>query len=117
MVKVQRRASYGFTRLRPEEDGGSHITVLEGEYGVTAPMTIAMAQEIKGVNAGMLPGATLSGSFFHDANDNGLWDEDEGGMLSGKVRLLSEDGEIDLYQTPAEDGSYFFDGVMPGSIR
>ena len=35
-------------------------------------------------------------------------------MLGAQVRLVSEDGEIDLTQTPAEDGSYFFDGVMPG---
>ncbi len=113
-LEVGRKGNYGFTRLRPNEKGGSHITALVGDWGVTAPMEIAMAQEIKDVNAGMLPAATVSGSFFHDVNDNGLWDKDELGMVNAKVRLLSEDGEIDLYQTPAEDGSYFFDGVMPG---
>lgn len=113
-VEVQRKAGYGFTRLRPAEDGGSHVTALVGEMGVTAEMDIAMGEALTGVNAGMLPASTVSGVFFHDVNDNGLRDENEIGMLGAEVRLVSEDGEIDLTQTPAEDGTYFFDGVMPG---
>lgn len=113
-VAVQRKAGYGFTRLRPAEDGGSHVTALVGEMGVTAEMDIAMGEALTGVNAGMLPASTVSGVFFHDVNDNGLRDENEIGMLGAEVRLVSEDGEIDLTQTPAEDGTYFFDGVMPG---
>ena len=113
-VEVQRKAGYGFTRLRPAEDGGSHVTALVGEMGVTAEMDIAMGEALTGVNAGMLPASTVGGVFFHDVNDNGLRDENEIGMLGAEVRLVSEDGEIDLTQTPAEDGTYFFDGVMPG---
>ena len=113
-IEVQRKGDFGFTRLRPNEKDGSFVAALVGDWGVTEPIEIAMAQEITGVNAGMLPAATVSGSFFHDVNDNGLWDTDELGMLSAQVRLLSEDGEIDLVLTPKEDGSYFFDGVMPG---
>lgn len=113
-VEVQRKAGYGFTRLRPAEDDGSHVTALVGEMGVTAEMDIAMGEALTGVNAGMLPASTVSGVFFHDVNDNGLRDENEIGMLGAEVRLVSEDGEIDLVQTPAEDGTYFFDGVMPG---
>ena len=114
IVQVQRKANYGFTRLRLDEQEGSYVTALKGKFGVTAPITVAMGEEINGVNAGMLPSSTVSGSFFHDVNDNGLWDKTELGMMSAEVRLLSEDGEIDLYQSPAEDGSFFFDGVMPG---
>jgi len=114
IIQVQRKNSYGFTRLRPYEENGSHITVLEGRYGVTDPMEIAMDEEITGINAGMLPSSTVSGVFFHDVNDNGLFDRDEMGMMGAEVRLLSEDGEIDLYQTPDEDGKFLFDGVMPG---
>ena len=114
IVQVQRKKDHGFTRLRPQEQGGSFVTVLEGQYGVTDPIDVAMGEEITGVNAGMLPSATVSGVFFHDANDNGLMDSGELGMMGAEVRLLSADGEIDLYQSPAEDGTYFFDGVMPG---
>lgn len=114
IVQVQRKANYGFTRLRPNEKEGSFVTVLKGKFGVTDPITVAMGEEINGVNAGMLPSSTVAGSFFHDVNDNDLWDKDELGMMGAEVRLLSEDGEIDLYQAPAENGSFFFDGVMPG---
>ena len=113
-LEVQRKGSFGFTRLRPAEKGGSHIAMLVGDWGRSEPMTISMAETVTDVNAGMLPAATVSGSFFHDANDNGLWDADEPGMVNASVRLLSEDGEIDLVQAPETNGSYFFDGVMPG---
>lgn len=115
VVQVQRKSDMGFTRLRPEEDQGSWITVMNEEgWGVTDPITLAMGETIEAVNAGMLPSATVSGQFFHDANDNGQWDKEEAGMVQAEIRLLSEDGEIDLYRTPAADGSYLFDGVMPG---
>ena len=114
ILQVQRKADYGFTRLRPQEKEGSYIAVLQGDWGVSEPMDISMGQELSGVNAGMLPSATVSGSFFQDVNDNGLWDEGEPGMTGAQVRLLSEDGETDLLVTPGADGAYFFDGVMPG---
>ena len=113
-IEVQRKSDYGFTRLRPGEKNGSYIAVLEGSWGRSEPMELAMAQELTGVNAGMLPSATVKGSLFHDLNDNGLWDKGEAGMTLAQVRLVSEDGEIDLVRTPGEDGTYFFDGVMPG---
>jgi len=114
IVQVQRKKDHGFTRLRPQEENGSFVTVLEGQYGVTDLIDVAMGEEVTGINAGMLPSSTVSGSFFHDVNDNGLWEREELGMMGAEVRLLSADGEIDLYQTPGEDGKYFFDGVMPG---
>ncbi len=113
-LQFQRKSGYGFTRLRPEEKNGSHVTMLEGEYGVTAPMEISMGQTVENVNAGMLPASTVAGTLFHDENDNGLRDEGEPGMNEASVRLLSEDGEIDLTKQVGADGTFFFDGVMPG---
>lgn len=103
-VQFQRKAGYGFTRLRPDEEGGSHVTVLEGEYGVTAAMQIAMGQAVAGVNAGMLPSSTVTGVLFHDEDDNGLRGAEEQGMVGASVRLLSEDGEIDLTKQIGQDG-------------
>lgn len=113
-VSVQRKSGFGFTRLRSSEPSGSHVVALEGEYGVTGAISVAMGQEVKDINAGMLPSSTVSGVLFHDINDNGLRDENEIGMVSASVRLYSEDAEMDLIQTVSSDGSYFFDGVMPG---
>lgn len=113
-LEFQRKKGHGFTRLRPLEKGGSYVKVLEGEYGITDAITIAMAQEIADVNAGMLPSSTLTGIVFDDLNDNGLQDADEAGYTVASVRLLSNDNETDLVEQVNEDGSYFFDGVMPG---
>lgn len=114
-VQVQRKKGYGFTRLRDTRKGGNHVVSLEGEMGVTAPITVEMGQTYEDVNAGMLPSSTVSGSLFDDANDNGLWDEDESGAGQVQVRLYSGDAEMDLTVTVSADGSYFFDGVMPGT--
>ncbi|MBE5802764.1 MAG: hypothetical protein E7319_10850 [Clostridiales bacterium] len=114
-LKVKRTKNNGFTRLRPNEEGGSHIRELIDGYGVSDPMEIMMAQELKDVNAGMLPAGTVKGVLFHDANDNGIQDAEEMGMTNATVRLLSDDGEIDLVRPVALDGAYLFDGVMPGS--
>ncbi len=114
IIQVQRKNGFGFTRLRSAEADGSHIVSLEGEYGVTDRMTIAMGEDVTNVNAGMLPSSTVSGVLFHDLNDNGLRDENEIGMVSASVRLYSQDAEIDLTRSVSDDGSFFFDGVMPG---
>lgn len=114
-IMVRRINGYGFTRLRPEEVGGSHVVELLDDYGRVAPMDIAMGQVIEGVNAGLLPSATVTGTLFNDVNDDGLMTEDETGLPGASVRLRSDDGEIDLVRAVAADGVYFFDGVMPGS--
>ncbi len=114
-VRVQRRDGYAFTRYRPDEENGNHIkTLAKDGFGETEPIQIAMGQTIDGIDAGMLPSSTLTGVLFDDLNDNGLRDEGENGFTAAKVRLLSSDGDIDLTEPVAEDGTYFFDGVMPG---
>ncbi len=114
VLRVLRKDNYAFTRLRPDENGGSWIKKLEGDYGVTDPIPVVMGQEIDGVNAGMLPSSTVTGVLFDDLNDNGLRDEGEMGMEDAKARLVSKDAEIDLTAAVNADGAYFFDGVMPG---
>ncbi len=109
-----RKESYAFTRFRPTEAGGSWVKKLEGAYGVTDKFSVTMGENLEGVNAGMLPSSTLAGVFFDDLNDNGLKDEGEAGMHGVSVRLYSENAEIDLTVPVTAEGTYFFDGVMPG---
>lgn len=114
-VRFQRRDGYAFTRYRPDDENGNHVKVLAKDgFGETEAIDVAMGQTIEHINAGMLLSSTLTGVFFNDANDNGLKDEGEGGYTDGHVRLLSSDGELDLTETVGDDGTYFFDGVMPG---
>ena len=90
------------------------MTELLDGYGLTEPMDVTMGQAVTDMNAGMLPSATVTGTLFNDLNDDGLPAEGERGLESVKVRLLSQDGEIDWTRSVGEDGTYFFDGVMPG---
>ena len=116
-VEFKRVSGMGFTRLRPELDGGSWVVELLDGFGKTDPMEVTMGALIDQINAGMLPASTVTGQLFHDANDNGLWDEGETGMAGATVRLLSEDGETDWTRNVDENGDFLFDGVMPGTYQ
>lgn len=109
-----RKEGYAFTRFRPQEEAGNWVRSLQGSHGVTELIDIKMGATLEGVNAGMLLSSTLVGILFDDLNDNGLMDDGEGGMQDVRVRLVSEDAEIDLWSDVTAEGTYFFDGVMPG---
>lgn len=113
-VRFLRPDGYTLTKYRPlEEDGNAARLSQADAYGETEPFTFTMGESKSGLNAGLVQSATLGGVFFHDANDNGLMDEGETGFTDGRVRLLSDDGEIDITQSVNPDGSYFFSGVVP----
>ena len=113
-VRFLRRDGYTFTKYRPLEEGGNAATLAPADiYGETAPFAFAMSETLAGLNAGLVQSGTLGGVFFYDENDNGLMDALEAGFTEGRVRLLSQDGEIDSTQTVNADGSYFFSGVVP----
>ncbi|MDD3410513.1 MAG: SdrD B-like domain-containing protein, partial [Eubacteriales bacterium] len=116
VIRFQRKNDMAFTRYRPNEQAGSHVLGLTRDgYGETEVLTVVMGQNIGGLNAGMLPSSTVTGTLFDDANDNGVQDEGELGYTAASVRLYSEDAEIDLTESVGENGAYFFDGVMPGT--
>ena len=113
-VRFLRPSGYTLTKYRPLEEGGNSATLsVSDEYGETAAFSFAMSESVSDLNAGLVQSATLGGVFFHDANDNGLMDEGETGFTDGSVRLVSDDGEIDITQSVASDGSYYFSGVVP----
>lgn len=104
-----------FTRLPDEAgDDGNAVVTLDGDWGLTGPVNVAMGVDVKNVNAGVLPSATITGVFFNDLNDNGLRDEGEGGAVGATVELLDEAGQALYARDVGEDGAYFFDGVLPG---
>lgn len=116
ILRFERKDGYTFTKYRPDEEGGNSALLTQaGDYGETDSFTFTMGEDLTGCDAGLVQSATLSGIFFYDENDNGLMDDTEGGFTDGLVRLLSDDGEIDLTQTVNADGSYYFGGVVPTS--
>ena len=113
-LRFLRRDGYTFTKYRAQEENGNTARLAATDtYGETESFSFSMAETLEGLNAGFLQSATLAGIFFYDANDNGLMDENETGFTDGQVRLVSDDGEIDITQTVNADGSYSFGGVAP----
>lgn len=115
-LRFLRATGYTFTKYRPHEDGGNGAKLTQnGVYGETEPFSFTMSETLTGFNAGFVQSASLGGVFFYDENDNGLMDAGEAGFTDGTVRLLSDDGEIDLTQPVSADGTYNFSGVVPTS--
>ena len=115
-LRFARADAYTFSKYRPLEEGGNAAKLTQtGAYGETEPFAFQMQEQLTGLNAGLVQSATLGGVFFYDVNDNGLMDPGEAGFTEGRVRLQSDDGEIDLTQSVAADGTYFFSGVVPTS--
>ncbi|NBJ14003.1 MAG: hypothetical protein FNP40_00185 [Dehalobacter sp. 4CP] len=115
-LRFVRKDGYTFTKYRPlDTDGNDAVLSATGAYGETEPFSVAMSQVLTDFNAGLVQAATVDGVFFYDENDNGLMDKAEGGFTDGSVRLVSDDGEIDIIRPVDADGSYTFSGVAPTS--
>lgn len=65
-------------------------------------------------NFGELLPASISGTVYHDANDDGVIQSNEVGLPNAIVRLISVDGTVTERQTDAL-GRYSFTGLMPGT--
>ena len=125
--------SYGFMNLRP---GTYTITetqpdgYLDGKDTQGTPGTgmasddvisnITLASGIDGVNNnfGELKPASISGYVYDDSPDNnGLLDGTEPGIAGVKITLTGNDdlGPVSLTTTTADDGSYGFTNLRPGT--
>ncbi|XZE22515.1 SdrD B-like domain-containing protein [Pirellulaceae bacterium SH449] len=65
-------------------------------------------------NFGELLPATISGTVYHDANDDGIMQPNEVGIPNALVRLVASDGSITEKFTDAF-GRYSFGGLHPGT--
>lgn len=65
-------------------------------------------------NFGELLPATVSGTVYHDVNDDGIKQSSEAGLPNAIVRLIDGDGTVTEKQTDAL-GRYSFAGLMPGT--
>ncbi|GAA2658384.1 conserved repeat domain-containing protein [Actinosynnema pretiosum] len=58
---------------------------------------------------------SISGAVYYDANGNGVRDAGEVGIPNATVTLTDAAGDVDLLVTTANDGSYSFAGLPPGT--
>lgn len=108
-ISLTAKKGYAFTKL-----GEGNIVVNQGGgAGRSNPFEVAIGQSVTGMDVGMILPGTVQGTVFADANDNGLMDEGETGLVGAEVRLMDENGEW-FCAVIGEDGSFCFDAVMPG---
>ncbi|MCB9157078.1 MAG: hypothetical protein H6645_08180 [Caldilineaceae bacterium] len=87
--------------------------------GETDPSGLPDANGNLTVDFGFIPLLSLGNRVWHDANNNGLVDADEGGLDGVKVQLFRA-GDDPTSATPvasevtAAGGYYLFDGLAPG---
>jgi len=111
--------SYTFRNLAP----GSYSVaeVLQDGWVQTSPASGSHIIEIKdadisGLDFGNRANLSLSGVKFYDANGNGVQDEDEPGLPGQEVKLAKDGREI-ASTTTAQDGSYTFTNLAPGTYE
>ncbi|MCX6029955.1 MAG: hypothetical protein NT169_11755 [Chloroflexi bacterium] len=93
------------------------------DYVPTSPTEVAFAKWPlldKSVNFGVQKKwAKLGDHVWYDANANGIMDVDEPGIGNVTVALLADNagapGATVATVTTADDGSYLFDGILPGT--
>jgi uncharacterized protein (DUF2141 family) len=115
--------SYTITETEPS--GFLHRVDLAGSQGGTASGTGAITQitlgaGIDGVHNdfGEVKAASLSGSVYADANNNGAMDPGEAGLGGVTLTLSGTDDlgkSVSATTTSAGDGSYSFADLRPGS--
>lgn len=108
-MKLTAKAGYAFTKLG---EGNCFANLGDGQ-GQTEVFSVAMGAQVTGMDIGQILPGTVQGSVFADANDNGLWDENESGFTGAVVRLMAEEG-VQFSASIGADGTFCFDAVMPG---
>ena len=108
-IALNARKGYAFTKL-----GEGNIMVNQGGgAGRSNAFEVTIGQSVTGMDVGMILPGTVQGTVFADANDNGMMDEGEAGLVGAEVRLMDENGEW-FCAVIGEDGGFCFDAVMPG---
>ncbi len=108
-ITATAKKGYAFTKTT----GGSVMLNLNDGEGESEWFDVELGAALTGMDAGMILPGTVRGTVFADANDNGLMDADETGLVGAVVRLMSDEGE-QFSATIGADGAFVFDAVMPG---
>jgi hypothetical protein len=100
--------------------GPTTITVQPNSGGLTATTRVIQigAADIGGLNIGIRPTGSVTGTVFTDINGNGTRDDGEFGVAGTVVSLdLNGDGINEFSSSSNADGFYQFFGVMDGTHK
>ena len=101
---------YAFTR-----PGENNVIVSRGNgEGSSEIFSVVMGETYTGMDAGLVAPGYVSGVFFGDANDNGVQDAEETGLLNTVVSLVNEETSEKYSISLTNSANYRFDAVLPG---
>ena len=86
--------------------------------GFTASYTLAPGESNNTIDAGLFTLSSIAGNVYHDANNDGVFDSTEAGIGGVALTLTGVDAfgnAVSLSTTTAEDGSYQFADLVPGT--
>lgn len=103
------RQGYAYTKVGT----GNVMRNVGSGNGQSDVFDYAMGENLGGLDIGMILPGTVSGTFFADANDNGIRDAGENRLDGVQVSLVGEEG-IWFTAEADQNGDFLFDAVMPG---
>jgi protocatechuate 3,4-dioxygenase beta subunit len=115
--------TYGFANLLPgsytiaETQPAGYLDAA-GSVNAYAGVALGVGQSAGGMNFGEILPASVAGSAFVDANDDGVRQADEAGLAGVTVALTGTDdlgGAVSATTQTAADGSYAFASLRPGT--
>lgn len=101
--------------IHGQGEGRSFIESASGGQGISEIIPLAMGETVSNVNAGMILPASVAGTVFADANDDGLQSEGEGGFEGVTVSLLDAGGAVLKTARTDKDGAFAFEQLTPGN--
>lgn len=111
---------YSISEVQPEGwlDGKDSLGNRGGTVGNDVFDNIALGTGLAGTgyNFGERPANGLSGYVYHDANNNGIKDQDENGIADAVVKLtgVTATGTVNREVKTDQSGFYQFEGLVPG---
>ncbi|NRB53755.1 MAG: DUF11 domain-containing protein, partial [Saprospiraceae bacterium] len=114
---VQFELPSGFT-FSPIDQGGDDATDSDANPtmdGMTATTTLESGDNDPTLDAGIYQTTSLGDYVWNDLNFNGIQDDGDTGVGGVTVNLKDESGNVIETTTTADDGSYSFDDLIPGT--
>ena len=109
-LSVKPAKGYAFTALGK----GNVMLTQDDGTGLSRDIVVHIGEDVENAGAGMIIPAVVSGTFFADDSDNGLFDKGEKGMKGGIVRLMNDKGEA-YALTMGDEAAFRFNSVLPGT--
>jgi len=121
VIDFARKGEYVLRMTLPENmiftrSGEGMIAGIDAHAGQTDAFVLGMGESRKNLNAGAISPAVLSGRMVVDEDEDGIGQNNETGFTGGVVTVM-QGGTVIAAQTTADDGSFSFNVLRPGTYR